>query len=91
VLGLKELSIRACPSVTADGLLACVKLNYLKDLDYLTTVAVPESFVLQIARQNPSLESVSVFLSFMVDLEEMKASLKKINPRVTRLMNVVSF
>jgi len=60
---LKLLSIRACPSVTPEGLLSVLALPFLHHLDYYTANPVPKSFVRQIAAQNPSLESISVHTS----------------------------
>jgi len=60
---LKLLSIRACPSVTPEGLLSVLALPFLQHFDYYTAAPVPKWFVRGIAAQNPSLESISVHTS----------------------------
>jgi len=95
---LKVLSIRACPSVTPEGLLSVLALPFLQHFDYFTPSPVPNSFVWGIATQNPSLESISVHLttgdSEKVGLpawstQEKKAFFKQ-HPRIKALVNLVS-
>jgi len=90
-IDLNKLSIHHCRSVTPEGILYCVKFPYLRHLQYLTkTTTVPKSVVLQIACQNPSLESLVISL----DCPEKSAEvLKEINnsPRLTKLINLVIF
>jgi len=84
-LGLKELSIRRCPSVTARGLLSCLRLQFLRRLDYLAVFWVPKPIILGIVSQNPSLECLA--LNFKGDSKKV---LKEIdNPRLKSLVNLV--
>jgi hypothetical protein len=50
---------------------------------------VPTDFVLQIARQNPSLESIAVFISELEDLLDFKKELKEVNRRVEKFVDLV--
>jgi len=87
----KTLSIRAC-RVTPEGLLSCLRLPFLRRLDYLTMRPVSKSFVVDIAAQNPSLEVMSVYIesSDDDDPENVKYILKEMNhPRLRRLTNLV--
>jgi len=93
--GLKLLSIRACPSVTPEGLLSILALPFLQHFDYFTRRPVPKSFVRGIAAQNPSLETISVHTTGDSEnsktkwtTKEKKAFFKK-HPRIKALHNLV--
>jgi len=92
---LKVLSIRACPSVTPEGLLSVLALPYLQHLDYYTASPVPKSFIWGIAAQNPSLETISVNQGDSeTDKEEAWSAKEKKDffdkhPRIKALVNLV--
>jgi hypothetical protein len=50
---------------------------------------VPTDFVLQIVRQNPSLESIAVFSSELEDPLDFKKELKEVNRRVEKFVDLV--
>jgi len=78
--------------VTPTGLLSCLRLPFLRRLDYLTKEPVSKSFVAGIVSQNPSLEVISVHLASIDDddTEGVKRFLKEINhPRLRTLANLV--
>jgi len=81
------LSIAYCRLVTPDGLLSCLRLQFLQHFEYkaLDKVKVTKSFVLKIMSQNPSLESISVNL----DCPESEVLEEANNPRLTKLINTV--
>jgi len=85
VVGLKTLSVQFCPSVTPDGLLSCLRLQFLRHFKYIAAVKVTKSFVLKIMSQNPSLESVSVNL----DCPALQVLEGVNNPRLKKLTNLV--
>jgi len=91
--GLKFLNIHSCPSVTPEGILACVRLPSLKRFDYLTKDNVHESFVVQLACQNPNLEVLSLNLTSEDSKKEDPLCTKSIlrgisNPRLRTLIDL---
>jgi hypothetical protein len=50
---------------------------------------VPTDFVLQIARQNRSLESIAVVISELQDPLDFKKELKEVNRRVEKFLDLV--
>jgi len=81
-----ELSIGHCPLVTPDGLLSCLRLQFLRHFEYVASLKVTKSFVLKIMSQNPSLESLAV--NFDCEESEILAEINN-NSRLTKLTKLV--
>jgi len=71
--------------VTPDGILSCLRLQFLRHFEYVASVNVTKSFVLKIMSQNPSLESLAVNF----DCEESEILAEISNPRLTKLTKLV--
>jgi len=88
---LKLLSIRACPSVTPEGLFSVLVLPFLQHFEYYTRRPVPKSFVWRIASQNPSLETIRILTTDKSDVppnpwwSNEKKDLFKQHPRIKAL------
>jgi len=89
---LKPLSIRACPSVTPQGLFSVLVLPFLQHFDFCTKRPVPKSLVWRIALQNPSLGTVRILTTDKSDAlpnlwwsNEEKKDLFKQHPRIKAL------
>ncbi|CAL8096769.1 unnamed protein product [Orchesella dallaii] len=58
--GLTKLTIRSCPNVNPDEILSVAEFPHLRSFDYYRNVDLPKETLLQIVRQNPCLEELSL-------------------------------
>jgi len=86
LVGLKALSVRACPLVTSVGMLSSVHFPFLQSFDYIAAQKVRSSFVGGILSQNPSLKSVAVNFETWED-EVTQEECNKLRP--VKLVNLV--